>query len=60
MKSYFEIDEPITKVFIMESISKKGYKVEHLIINDRWKLSATGNPKKPFRKSRISKGLNND
>ncbi len=56
MKSgYLDFSEPITKICISETISKSGCKVEHMIINDKWKVTLTNNPDKPFRKRKIAK-----
>ncbi len=52
-KDNLKFPEPITKVYVSETLSKDGCKLNHLIINEKWKLTPTNNPEKPFKKSRI-------
>lgn len=52
-RDYLSFDEPIQKVQISEVMSKKGSSLEYMIINDKWKIIPTGNPDKPFKKSKI-------
>jgi hypothetical protein len=53
-KDYFDFGEPITNVVVTETVSKNGCKIEHFIINDKWKLTPTGNPDKPFKRRKIN------
>jgi|GEM_PF-5718016 len=49
---FYEFSEPIEKMYIRETVSKDGCKTELVIINDKWKMTPTGNPDRPFKKSR--------
>lgn len=53
LKDYIQFPEAITKLEVLEKISKSGCKMEMLVVNDKYKIVPTGNPDKPFKKSKI-------
>jgi hypothetical protein len=57
-KDYFDFKEPITKLVVKESVDKNGSKIEQLIVNGKWKITPTDNPKKPFNRKRIENDRN--
>lgn len=56
-RDYFQFPEPITKVFIRETVDKNGCKTDFLVINEKWKLVPTNNPEKPFKKIKLRKKI---
>lgn len=52
-KGYLDFPEEITKVSVRETVTKKGCKVEHLIVNDKWKLTPTDDNEKPFKRRKL-------
>ena len=47
---HIDLPEPITKVYVREVVDKDGCRLEEMIVNDKWKIIATGDPSKPFRR----------
>ncbi len=46
---FYGIYEPIIEISIREIIDKDGCRLEELLINNKWKMTPTKDPKKPFR-----------
>lgn len=57
-KGFLEFPEPITKVYVREVVDKNGCSLEEMIINDKYKVTPTGNPDSPFRKEEMKQPLN--
>lgn len=49
MKNWLDIPEEIKKMEVVEIIDEKGWEFSYIIINDKYKVTATGNEKKPFK-----------
>ena len=52
-RGFLRFPEPITKMYIREVIDKDGCRIEEIIVNNKWKMIPTGDPKKPFKKKKL-------
>ena len=50
---YLQFPEPITKVYVRETVDKNGCRLEELIVNDKWKLIDDPTSIPPFRYVKI-------
>lgn len=50
---HLDFPEPITKVYVRETVSEDGFRLEELIINDKWKMVEDSSLNPPFRYEEI-------